>query len=62
VQGGPLATPPPSLEYIDKADNGNQGGLYGNFVTSCHLATRVHFVFVALPPTLGIPTGYFCNE
>jgi hypothetical protein len=61
-QGGPLATPAPSLEYIDEEDNQEQGSKYGAFVTSCHLATRVHFLAVPLPPSLGIPTTRLCNE
>lgn len=61
-QGGPLASPQPSLEYIDTVDNRKEGGKYGAFISSCHLATRVHFIFAAIPPSLGIPTGYLCNE
>jgi hypothetical protein len=51
-----------SCESVDGKDNTEQGSKYGGFVTSCHLSTRVHFIFVAIPPSVGLPTGYLCNE
>jgi hypothetical protein len=56
MQGGPFAVKRPHLEPIDADDNTNQGGLYGNFVTICHMNTGDAFLGVPLPPELGIPT------
>jgi Deoxyribonuclease NucA/NucB len=61
-QGGPGA----SLEYINAADNGRQGGKYGNFVTICKMAERVstdyRFLALPIPPVLGVPTiSNLCN-
>jgi hypothetical protein len=55
-QGGPRATPVPSLRPLDGADNSAQGGNYGRFVINCELANGEPFIVVALAPELGIPS------
>jgi hypothetical protein len=64
-QGGP-PSPPTSLEYINAVDNEAQGSLYGNFVTICKMAERSEtnyaFLWVPVPPSLGVPTiKNLCN-
>jgi len=64
-QGGGKGVPPASLEVIDREDNAEQGRKYGNFVTSCAMATRssTDYAFLAIPldPSFGIPTTRLCN-
>jgi hypothetical protein len=66
-QGGPGAEVKPSLEYIKASDNSEQGGKYGNFVSSCKMAERTstEYAFLAVPlkPSLGVPTiTNLCNN
>jgi hypothetical protein len=65
AQGGPLADPAPSLEWINASDNSRQGGKYGNFITACKMAERgstdYAFLAIPLPPSLEIPTTRLCN-
>jgi hypothetical protein len=62
MQGGPYAVKRPHLKPIDADDNSRQGGLYGNFVTICHMNTGDAFLGVPLAPELGIPTQTrICN-
>ena len=56
MQGGSFGVPQPHLKPIDADDNGNQGGLYGNFVVICHMNSGDAFLGIPLAPELGIPT------
>jgi diaminopimelate epimerase len=60
-QGGPSASPTPSLEYIVATDNSEQGSKYSGFRSACKLSEGAPFLAVPMPPSLGIPTTRLCN-
>jgi hypothetical protein len=61
-QGGPGGDPTPSLEYVDRTDNSNQGSRYSGFLSACKIEEGGAFLAVPLPPRLGIPTTRLCNN
>jgi len=63
AQGGPLAPLRPDLEFLDGAQNGLQGTRYGQFLSSCSIASGDRFLGVPLPSELGLPTQTkICNR
>lgn len=72
-QGGPLATPTPHVQYIERIDNTRQGGFYSAFIRACELRTGTPqeganstggtaFLVIPLMPALHIPTFWLCNR
>ena len=61
MQGGPTATPFPSLRRIVLADNTLEGSRYGTFVNQCLARTPGKaFLVVPMPWTWAPPTGAVC--